>query len=422
MTLLVSQYGADASQPVALHAFAEAGHLDSFEIHAGESHGILKGSRLDEVASLSLKGVDFAPGELTSPDGKDQLPMIAQEPVAAAALKQSALTKGKVTLKDGRVIDVSASVAEPRPGVTLIGKFVQPSLSGANSNIRLVGQDELPQNARLTFSIRAQAPASFSRSEKIEVATADEGFSTTLSFSDGGITLEDSKVAVATLDPAKALGPSAFGPLQFRIVADGVAGDWQKLATLVRLPVLKDLTCPATPDLACKLSGFNLFLVDSVSNDPQFRHPVQVPDGFPGFALPVPHPVDGQLYVKVRDDPSVINMAALSVQQLAATPEEAARADTRHEAAHKDPEITHTEATHNDAPRTDATHVDTPHADAPGSATTSFAAPLVPAATGSAAPAAASGSGAAAPAAAASPVIAAPAASSRQSPSDPAAK
>jgi hypothetical protein len=186
------------------------------------------------------------------------------------------------------------------------------------------------------------------------------------------------------VDPAKALGPSAFGPLQFRIVAHGVAGDWQKLATLVRLPVLKDLTCPATPDLACKLSGSNLFLVDSVSNDPQFRHPVEVPDGFPGFALPVPHPVDGQLYVKVRDDPSVINMAELNVQKLAATPEEAARADARHEAAHKDPEITHT-----DPPRTDTTHTDTSHADAPaGSAATPFAGPPAPAtvAPGSATP------------------------------------
>jgi hypothetical protein len=196
--------------------------------------------------------------------------------------------------------------------------------------------------------------------------------------------------------------------LQFRIVANGVAGDWQKLATLVRLPVLKDLTCPATPDLACKLSGFNLFLVDSVSNDPQFRHPVEVPDGFPGFALPVPHPVDGQLYVKVRDDPSVINMAALNVQQLAATPDEAARADARHEAAHKDPEITHTDAPRADTPRTDAGHADSPHADVPaGSAATPFAGPPAPAAAapGSATPASggpAAGSPAAGPLAPAS--------------------
>ena len=64
------------------------------------------------------------------------------------------------------------------------------------------------------------------------------------------VTLEDSKVAVATLDPAKAFGPSAFGPLQFRVIANSVPGDWQRLATLVRLPVLKELKCPATADLA----------------------------------------------------------------------------------------------------------------------------------------------------------------------------
>jgi hypothetical protein len=182
--------------------------------------------------------------------------------------------------------------------------------------------------------VHAQSPPSFGHDEKIEVATADESFSTTLSLADGGITLEDSKVAVATLDPAKAFGPSAFGPLQFRVVANGVTGDWRPLATLVRLPVLKDLKCPATPELACKLSGSNLFLVDSVSSNPQFDHPVQVPDGFPGYALPVPHPTDGQLYVKLRDDPSVVNLAALGTQQLPPSPDEAARAPARHAAAH----------------------------------------------------------------------------------------
>ena len=55
-------------------------------------------------------------------------------------------------------------------------------------------------------------------------------------------------------------GMAAFGPLQFRMVVNGVSGDWQPLATLVRLPVLKDLTCPSRPELACKLTGSDLFL------------------------------------------------------------------------------------------------------------------------------------------------------------------
>ena len=126
---------------------------------------------------------------------------------------------------------------------------------------------------------------------------------------------------------------SAFGPLQFRVIVNGVTGDWQPLATLVRLPVLKDLTCPSTPELACKLTGSNLFLVDSVSSDPQFSHPVQVPDGFPGYALPVPQPTDGRLYVKLRDDPSAVNPVAMAVVQLPPSPEETARAAARLAAA-----------------------------------------------------------------------------------------
>jgi hypothetical protein len=131
--------------------------------------------------------------------------------------------------------------------------------------------------------------------------------------------------------------------LQFRVIANGVPGDWQKLATLVRLPVFKDLKCPATAELACKLSGSNLFLVDSVSSDPKFAHPVQVPDGFPGYTMPVPHPRDGNLYVKLRDDPSVVNSTALGAQQLPPTSDEAARAPER-QAAHAEPEAAPTPA------------------------------------------------------------------------------
>jgi hypothetical protein len=96
--------------------------------------------------------------------------------------------------------------------------------------------------------------------------------------------------------------------------------------------VLKDLKCPATSELACRLSGSDLFLLDSVSNDPQFSHPVQVPDGFPGYSLAVPHPTDGQLYVKLRDDPSVINPAAVPTQQLPPSADESAHAAPRHAA------------------------------------------------------------------------------------------
>ena len=320
MTLLVKQYGVSQPQTVSIQGFADAGHLDGFSFHAGDSQGLLKGSRLDEVAGLTLGSIAFTPGALSTLRGSDELAMQAQDATAAASLKQNSAIVATVTLKDGRVSHLNVTVDAPRPSAALISKSMQFAHSGADRNIHLANQDLLPQDAMLSFAVRAVSPAAFKYDETIEVAAADESFSATLSLGNGGIRLADAKVAVATLDPAKAFGSSAFGPLQFRVVANGVTGDWQPLATLVRLPALKELKCPSAPDQACKLSGSDLFLVDAVAGDAQFEHPVEVPDGFPGYTLQVPHPGSGRLYVKLRDDPAAINWATLEVQQQPAPP------------------------------------------------------------------------------------------------------
>jgi hypothetical protein len=336
MTLLVTQYGNNQPDPILLHTFADAGRIDGFAIHSGDILGILKGNRLDEVASLTFKGNVFVPGELTTKQGTDELPMVAQDPQAVLALKPERSAAAKVTLKDGRVFPILGIVDAPRPAVALLGLNVQSSPSGQNSNILLSEQSELPQDATLTFSLRTQSPAAFAHDEYIEVATGDESSTVALNFSNSGLMLENSQVAVATLNPSKAFGGAAFGPLQFRIVSIGAVGDWQPLVNLVRLPMLKDLKCPATPELACKLSGSNLFLIDAVSDDPTFEHSVKVPDGFLGSALPVPHPTKGSLYVKLRDDPSVVNKTALATQEIPPSTDDAARADARSSAVSGD--------------------------------------------------------------------------------------
>src|ERR1700675_3187137 len=200
LTLLVTQYGLTEPQPVSLHAFAEAGRYDSFSMHAGESQGTLRGSRLDEVASLTIRGVTFAPGDLLSRGGSDELPMVAQDAQAASALKPKRGVAAKVSLLDGRALPVTASVNAPRPRVALIGKSVQASAANSDSNIQLADAGELPQDASLVFSIRAQSPAAFARDENVDVATGDETSATTLSVANGGLTLETAPAAVATLD------------------------------------------------------------------------------------------------------------------------------------------------------------------------------------------------------------------------------
>ena len=306
LTLLVKQYGMRAPDAVPLQAFSQAGRFDSFTLHAGDVSGVLKGSRLDEVADLTIDGVDFKPGVLTSAGGGDELSLDAADPQGAGKLKMAQSATAKVKLRDGRVTKLKVTVDPPRPRVVLIGKSVLPSGPRAPIAIQLTGSDEAPQTAQLTFSVRGQPPTHFSNNDKIEVASLDGAVSTTLTAATG-LTVEDPQVAVASLDPAKAFGPSAFGALRFRVIQDGGAGDWQPLVTLVRLPALEELKCPQGPGGPCELSGANLFLIDAVSNNAAFEHAVQVPEGFPGHVLRVPPPVDGRLYLKLRDDPQVIN-------------------------------------------------------------------------------------------------------------------
>ena len=332
MTLLVRQFGTAEPQALPLKVFAEAGRFDGFSVHAGEARGVLRGSRLDEVASLSFKNATFVPGEVgdggraggdgaRAGDGRgggDELLMTTQEAYAAGWKPEHALT-ARVTLLDGRVMAVSAVIDAPRPRASLIGKNVQLPAGGTGS-IELADAGELPPDAVMVFSLRSQLPSAFAHDESVEVATADESSMTTLTLANGGLTLENAQVAVATLNPARAFGSSTFGPMKFRVDAKGVAGDWQPLANLVRLPVLNALRCPQTPELACQLTGTNLFLIDSLAGDAEFTHPVVVPDGFLGGALPAPHPVAGRLFVKLRDDPRVVNPVTLTVQDLPAAP------------------------------------------------------------------------------------------------------
>ena len=86
---------------------------------------------------------------------------------------------------------------------------------------------------QLSFSLKAQVPATFPRDETIEVATQDESMNVVLSIADGTLMLQDSQTVVASLDPLKSLGASAFGPLRFRpIGANGEKGDWQPLVNV----------------------------------------------------------------------------------------------------------------------------------------------------------------------------------------------
>ncbi|MFZ0412827.1 MAG: hypothetical protein WAL51_14995, partial [Candidatus Acidiferrales bacterium] len=249
--------------------------------------------------------------KLSRAEQKDEL-LLSVPGGSPAALQPDESAVAHVALKDGRVLDLQTTVASPRPKITLESKSIQPA--SAPSPMRYGGADELPQGSRISFLLKSEIPEKFPLSEKIEVATVDESFDTFLTTADGSLMRQDSQSLLALFDPLKSFGPSAFGPLHIRAVdADGDKGDWIPLANLVRVPSLKEIRCPDAPDKPCALSGTNLFLIDSVASDSQFSHTVSVPIGFMDSTLTVPRPNGTLLYIKLRDDPGVVNTMVLPV-------------------------------------------------------------------------------------------------------------
>ena len=312
LKMTIRQFGAIPPDQLNMRAYTEAAKLDTFRINAGDQEGLLTGTRLDQVNGFELKGIRFEPAKLARAGQQDELRLAAKQPAANEALAPGEKLVARVDLKDGRVLDLQATVDPPRPKVTLINKNVQPGPS--RSPVHLTNQDSLPQDGRMTFFLKTEIPESFPRTEKIEVATADSSFDVLLSVADGNLILQNSQTVMAVLDPLKNFGASAFGPLRFRPVdADGGKGDWQPLATLVRIPSLKEVRCPDSPDKQCGLDGSNLFLIDSVASDAQFTHTVSVPIGFADSSLNVPRPNGTLLYIKLRDDPATVNTLTLAV-------------------------------------------------------------------------------------------------------------
>jgi hypothetical protein len=318
LALNIKQPGLPKDQQIPMRLYGEPARLKLFTIIPGDARGILHGAHLEEVESVELSGTRFTrPAEEASAiagGAVDELKLAAPSASATALLHPSEDLKAQAKLKDGRVLDVAASIESPRPRVTLLNKAVELGVASGSSPIHLANEGELPQDGRLSFSIRTEMPTTFPRGETIEIATADYSFHVLLSIDDGALTLQNARTVVGHFDPARSFGSSAFGPLRFRPVdARGVNGDWETLATLVREPTLKELDCPDDAEQQCILKGSSLFLLDAVAADPRFAVAASVPEGFIAATLNVPHPVDGALYVKLRDDPSDVNTASLPI-------------------------------------------------------------------------------------------------------------
>jgi hypothetical protein len=332
--LAIQQYDQPKADEVAARTFSEPAHVTGIELHAGDKTLLLKGTRLTEIEKLTLGDLVFTPtpSATEEPSVSLQFSLPANAPAPPTHIDDH-LT-AKLTLRDGRSLSVPVTISSARPVITLLRKTAAPP---ANSTITLSNPDDLALTSLLTFTLKT--PTNFPRNGQLEIETLDGTLRTVLTLApSGGLLLQDPHTVVATLDPLRSFGPSAFGALHMRAVfpaqprhgdatpsatptesaiasedSASPASDWLPLANLVRLPILTQLQCPADISQPCTVTGSNLFLVEDVSISPTFADPEPVPDGYTGSTLTIPRPTAATLFLKLRDDPANIDSAILPV-------------------------------------------------------------------------------------------------------------
>ncbi len=313
--LAIAQYGAKEPEHLGTKTFSEPAKIAGLQVHQGDRGAVLSGTSLDQVKSVNVKESAYAPAG-TAAGSTLRLDLAAD--AKAPGFKAGEHLQAQVRLNDGRALDVATVVLPPRPEVTLLSRrVVQP----APSPIQLSTPDDLPLGAQLMFFLKSAA--AFPRAGQIEIASApaagsDDVLKTSLTVAAGSLVLQDAHTLLATFDPLKTFGPSTFGPFRLRALApDGAGGftegEWIPLATIVRLPTLTALHCPANVTLDCTLSGQGLYLLDAVAADLAFTRETKVPEGFVEPGLQMPRPVGGVFYLRLRDDMATTHQVTLPV-------------------------------------------------------------------------------------------------------------
>lgn len=303
-TLSIAQYGDSNPDKVQLTAYDSDINLEVVKIHKDDNTAILTGSGLKNVLSVAIADQTFTPAD----SGNDDKAIHLQ---AKAGVSPDDGSDATVMLKDGRTMTVKISIGAARPALKLLSFEATAAEQDSSIPLSLGAKDEIPLSGKLTFVV--QTKDAFPRSQSIEVATADGSVHTSVSILSNNLVLQDDHTAVATVDPLRAFGQSAFGKLQVRPVAeDGTSGDWTQLGTLVRTPQITAIRCTTVDAPTCAIDGRNFFLVQSFGAAKDFAKSADVPTGFAENTFSVPTPADGTtLYLRLRDDPDVISALTL---------------------------------------------------------------------------------------------------------------
>lgn len=303
VTVLIKGAEGEAPASVALRVYRETGSLEDLTLYTGEDEALLTGSRLDQVVSATVGAATFRPGALTRIEKQDRLTLRTTDTTAAQALSLSKPQAADVVFEGGQHRKVDVTIAARRTDIVLVRVTAQAPMRHGMVSIALPKTQVFAQDARLTFAFKFGNSAGLSGRETIEIATVD-GQSATMILPGKGYDLQDATTGIVSFDPAEALGPTIYGPLRFRVVSDDIASSWTSLATVARLPEIREVACARSKE--CRISGNRLFLIKAIGASRDLKKSQDIPDGFVATEIMTAPGPDGRIFLQLRDAPQTI--------------------------------------------------------------------------------------------------------------------
>jgi hypothetical protein len=306
-SLVLQQYGSSIQRTLRLTAYSADTHLEKVLMSMSGETAVVLGKGVENVLSAKIGEQIFLPAVQEDDQGSIELhaSRTGLSTTAASAI---------VTLKDGRVIQVPVSGEDPGAMLRLRSFHSTTMPVKGELEVTLDSQQYIPLHSTLHFVVQSTGP--FSRSQMIEVATADGALHTTLSLNSDSLILQDDHTVVGTLNLDKTFGESAFGELRLRAIpGDGTFGNWVTLGKLIRRPHITAVHCSDHETPTCMIEGRDLFLALAFSTTESFESEVPVQSGFDEttFAMPMgPSDRGEMLYVRLRDDPQAAAMIRIS--------------------------------------------------------------------------------------------------------------
>ncbi len=296
--------GAAGTTPavITLSALQEAGSVDDLTFHAGDDEAVLTGARLDQVKAMTIGPLAFHPGGLTRVDNQDRLTLLADDSAKAQTIGAGTSLTAEVTFSAGRRKTVPVTVGGRRTGATLVRIAGQVPAHDGIVPITLSNPDVFAQDARISFAFHKDGMEPLDGQETIEIATAD-GRATGTIKAGKGYDLQDATTGIVAFAPTETLGALAYGPVRFRIWHDDAPSNWTALATIVRLPDIRSVSCPARDK--CQVAGDRLFLIKAIGASEQADTLQAIPDGFVNPRITTAAARDGRIVLQLRDAPTV---------------------------------------------------------------------------------------------------------------------